>query len=120
MLLSNVLSLVFIVKCYSKSLLLRWRKTLVLDWSELKIYGGLHNLKFHVVVLQRTARNCTEVRAARAARLFVLTPPIKFLICGVVVAVLLSMVKLPNFTKTKNLRFISSILNTAAQIHKME
>ena len=105
-----------------------WRKTLLLDWSarrsieytELKIYGGLHNLKFHVVVLQRTAQNCTEVRAARAARLFVLAPPIKFLICGVVVAVLVSVLKLPNFIKTTNLRFLSFILNTAAQIHKME
>ena len=45
--------------------------------------------------MQRTARNYTEVRVARAARLFVLTPPIKFLICGVVVAVLLSMLKFP-------------------------
>ena len=44
--------------------------------------------------MQRTARNYTEVRVARAARLYVLTPPIKFLICGVV-AVLLSMLKLP-------------------------
>ena len=42
---------------------------------------------FHVVVLQRKARNCSCVRAARAARLFFLTPPIKFLIYGAVVAV---------------------------------
>ena len=41
-------------------------------------------------------RDCSKVRAARAARLiFVLTRPIKFLINGVVVAVLLSMLKLP-------------------------
>ena len=39
---------------------------------------------FHVVVLQRTARNFSKVRAARAACLVFLTRPIKFLICGVV------------------------------------
>ena len=38
----------------------------------------------HVVVFQRTASNCFKERAARAARLFFLTRPIKFLICGVV------------------------------------
>jgi len=42
---------------------------------------------FHVVVLQRTARTFSQVRAARAARLYSLTPPKKFWIC-VVVAVL--------------------------------
>ena len=41
----------------------------------------------HVVVLQRTASNCFKVRSARAARLFFLNRPIKFLICGVVDAV---------------------------------
>ena len=37
----------------------------------------------HLVVLHRTASNCFKVRAARAARLFFLTRPIKLLICGV-------------------------------------
>ena len=41
----------------------------------------------HVVGLQRTASNCFKVHAARAARLFSLARPIKFLIYGVVVAV---------------------------------
>ena len=49
--------------------------------------------EFQAVVLQRTARNCSKVRAARA-RLFVLTQPIKFLLSGVVIAVLLLMRKL--------------------------
>ena len=39
------------------------------------------------VVLQSTARTCSKVLVARAARLFFLTRPIKFLICGVVVTV---------------------------------
>ena len=39
------------------------------------------------VVLQKTARTCSSERAARAARLFFHTRPIKFLIYGVVVAV---------------------------------
>ena len=40
---------------------------------------------FHVVVLQRTARNYAKVRAALAARLFFTIRPIKFLICVVVI-----------------------------------
>ena len=40
------------------------------------------------LVLQRTTKNRSQARAARAARLiFFLARPIKFLICGVVVAV---------------------------------
>ena len=50
---------------------------------------------FHVVVSQRTARTCSYVRAARAARLFFLTRPIKFLIFGVVVAVAVVDAKAP-------------------------
>ena len=42
---------------------------------------------FHVVVLQHTARTCSKLRAARAARLFFLIRPIKFLVCVVVAAV---------------------------------
>ena len=42
--------------------------------------------KLHVVVLQRTARTCSQERAARAARLFFHTRPIKFLVYGIVVA----------------------------------
>ena len=37
-----------------------------------------------------TSKNCTKKRAARAARLFFLVQPIKALICGVVVAVVIS------------------------------
>ena len=51
--------------------------------------------------MQRTARDFSKVRAARAARLFFLTLPIKFLIRGGVAAVLLSMLKLPNDQKNK-------------------
>ena len=36
------------------------------------------------------------MRVARAARFFVLTRPLQFLINGVVITVLLSMLKLPN------------------------
>ena len=39
------------------------------------------------------------IRAVRAARLFLLTRPIKFLICGVVVAVAVVDAKLPNIIK---------------------
>ena len=42
--------------------------------------------KFHVVVWQTTAKKCTWMRAARAARLFFLNQPIISMICGVVVA----------------------------------
>ena len=37
------------------------------------------NDKLHVVVLQRTTRNCSKVRASRAARLFFLIRPITLL-----------------------------------------
>ena len=40
-----------------------------------------------MVVLQRMGRTCSQVHAACAACLFSLAQPIKFLICGVVVAV---------------------------------
>ena len=42
-------------------------------------------MKFHVVVLQRTTRSYSKVRAARAVRLFFTTQSIKFLICDVVI-----------------------------------
>ena len=45
------------------------------------------NWKFHVVVWLTTSKNCSKVRAARAARLFFPTRPIKFLIYGLVVTV---------------------------------
>ena len=51
-----------------------------------------HELKCNnynwVVVLQRSKQNCSKMSAARAARLFVPTRPIKFVICGVVTAIL--------------------------------
>ena len=40
-----------------------------------------------VVVLQRTTHKCSKVRAARAARLFLLTRPIKLFTSGVVAAI---------------------------------
>ena len=46
--------------------------------------------KFHVVVWQTTSKNCTKVRAARAARaarLFFLIQPIRALFSGVLFAV---------------------------------
>jgi len=48
------------------------------------------NWTFHVVVWQTTSKNCTKECAARAARLYFLVQPIKSLICGVVVAVVIS------------------------------
>ena len=42
---------------------------------------------FRVVVLPRMARNCSKVRTARAAGLFLVLRRIELLICGVVVAV---------------------------------
>ena len=51
--------------------------------------------KFHVVVLQETARNCSKVRAARAARLYFTIQPIKFLICDVVIPVAVADAKAP-------------------------
>ena len=50
--------------------------------------------KFHVVVWQTASKNCTEKRAARAARLpwFSFNQPIKSLICGVFVAVTVAVV----------------------------
>ena len=36
--------------------------------------------QFHVVISKKTARNFSKVRAARAARLFFLVPPLKLLI----------------------------------------
>ena len=44
---------------------------------------------FHVVVLWNTAKKCTEMRAARAARLLFLFQRITFLLFGVVIAVAL-------------------------------
>ena len=35
--------------------------------------------KFHLVIWQTTSKNCTEVRAARAARIFFLIQPIRSL-----------------------------------------
>lgn len=43
--------------------------------------------EFFVVFPQRTARDCSKVRAARAASTLFVVLPIKFLICGVAVAV---------------------------------
>ena len=43
--------------------------------------------KFPVVVWQTTSKHCTKKRAALAARLFFFIQPIKSLICGVVVDV---------------------------------
>ena len=48
------------------------------------------NLKFSFVIRQATSKNCTKVRAARAARLLFLIQPIRSLFSGVVVAVVLA------------------------------
>ena len=40
-----------------------------------------------------TPHNCLEVPATRAARLFVLTRPIKFLVCSVITAVTVPVVE---------------------------
>ena len=80
-----------------------WQSTLQMDcyrrhWGkgrDWKIYCCVSTLSFkpfwksHVVIWQTTSKNCTKVRAARAARLFFLIQPIKSLICGVVVAVVI-------------------------------
>ena len=49
----------------------------------LKLSSKLQMSLFHVVVWQRTPRNYSKVRTARAARLFVLIRPIKFFIYDV-------------------------------------
>ena len=56
----------------------------------------------HVVILQRTASNCFKVRAARVERLFFLTRPIKFLICGVNDAVAICVGGLYQFMAANN------------------
>ena len=42
----------------------------------------LNFCKFHAVIWQISSKNCTEVRAARAARLFFLIQPIRSLFSG--------------------------------------
>ena len=81
----------------------RWSK-----YWKLKIYRCCQKKKkrkkkwwFDFVVLQKTARNYSQVRAACAARLCFLVQPIKYLICGIVFGLMSSMLKLsitPNFT----------------------
>ena len=51
------------------------------------------NLKFGD--LWSTAKKCTEIRVARAARAFFLFQPIIFLLCGVAVAVAVVFAKTP-------------------------
>ena len=43
--------------------------------------------QFHVLVLQKMSLTCSQVRVARAARLFFFTRPMKFLIRDVVILV---------------------------------
>ena len=50
------------------------------------------NVVISVVVLQRTTRNCCKMHAARAARLFFLVQPIRFLIYAVNVDVVVDVV----------------------------
>ena len=45
------------------------------------------NLEIQVVIWQTTSENCTKVRAARAARLFLVIQPIRSLFSGVLDAV---------------------------------
>ena len=51
------------------------------------------NEVFHVVVLQRTVRNCSKVRAARAARLFFVIQPTKLIIWSVGIPVTVVYIK---------------------------
>ena len=57
--------------------------------SLLCVHVVVETLKFEIsrCHLEDTSRNCTEERAARAARLFYFIQPIKSLICGVFVDV---------------------------------
>ena len=75
---------------------LSWHERFSCEGKEWKIYRwGLalssepQKSKFHVVVWQTTSKTCTKKRAARAARLFFLVQPVKQLICGDVVAVVI-------------------------------
>ena len=54
--------------------------------NERFIAAGSEPEKFHVIVWQTTSKKCTKKRAARAARIFVLTQPIISLIRGVVIS----------------------------------
>ena len=67
----------------------------------LKLSSKLQMSLFHVVVWQRTSRNYSKVRTARAARLFVLIRPIKFLIYDVIVAVSVVDAKVPYYLRAK-------------------
>jgi len=51
--------------------------------------------RFLAVVRQNTSKNCTEVRAARAARLFLLIQPIISVMCGVSTVVTVSYIPTP-------------------------
>ena len=71
-------------QCWSKFPLDHDNERLGRNYAKLNIYCCLLKLSskpklwlLHVVVLQRTALDCSKVRAARAARLFFLVPQIK-------------------------------------------
>ena len=79
-----------------------WRTTLKPMRAHIQLYLQVVIITFNVVIsscfllllllfcfvsfLQRTARNCSKVRAARTAKFAVLARPIKFLITGVVIS----------------------------------
>ena len=115
---------------YLVCILQSWRNTLKLGWYACRWikYRELrftvvclicHQIwEFQAVVLQRTARNCSKVRATRA-RLFVLTQPIKFLLSGVVIAVLLLMRKLNfNISATSaHVLWVIDFMQSALRLH---
>ena len=94
------------IQCWRNTHQLDCRKRPALKWiQKINVYCCFFQLPskpqmwwFDVVDLQRTARNCSKVRAARvaqlfkvraarAARVFFLVPPIRFMSCADDVAV---------------------------------
>ena len=78
-----------------RALSLAWQVWFSCKCKEWKIYccelalsSEPHIGKFYFVARQTTSKNCTNKRAARAARSFFFVQPIKSLICGVVVDVI--------------------------------
>ena len=61
----------------------RIKELLLYSYDEAEQGQNRKMWSFHVVVLKRTARNYSKVRAARAARIFFAIRPIKFLLCDV-------------------------------------
>ena len=94
-----IIPLVCILQCWQSTRKQDWyARIYVVEYSSChhNVQCGSFKLFFRVAVVcivlcylffffQRTARNCSKVRAARAAQCFVLVRPIKYLIIGVVI-----------------------------------